>query len=53
MILKEGRFRVDVKKFFMIKTVRHGNTMPRGAVNLLSFKVFKVRLSGTLSTLVK
>lgn len=41
MILKVGSFRVDVKKFFMMKMVRHWNTMP-GEVNLISFEVFRL-----------
>ncbi|PKU41620.1 hypothetical protein llap_8072 [Limosa lapponica baueri] len=51
--LKEGRFRLDIrKKFFSVRVVRHWNRLPREAVDALSLEVFKIRLDGALSNLV-
>ncbi|KFR00432.1 hypothetical protein Y956_14073, partial [Nipponia nippon] len=51
--LKEGRFRLDVrKKFFTQRMVRHWNMLPREAVDAPSLAVFKARLDGALSSLV-
>ncbi|KFR08763.1 hypothetical protein Y956_01153, partial [Nipponia nippon] len=51
--LKEGRFRLDVrKKFFTMRVVRHCNRMPREAVDAPSLEVFKARWDGALSNLV-
>ena len=51
--LKEGRFRLDVrKKFFTMRVVRHWNRWPREAVAAPSLAVFKARLDGALSNLV-
>ncbi|KFP52643.1 hypothetical protein N323_04638, partial [Cathartes aura] len=51
--LKEGRFRLDIrKKFFTMKVVRHWNRLPRKVVDVPSLKVFKARLDGALSKLV-
>ncbi|KFR16809.1 hypothetical protein N306_13787, partial [Opisthocomus hoazin] len=51
--LKEGRFRLDVrKKFFTMRVVRHWNRFPREAVDAPSLVAFKARLDGTLSNLV-
>ncbi|KFQ86767.1 hypothetical protein N337_00884, partial [Phoenicopterus ruber ruber] len=51
--LKEGRFRLDVrKKFFTLRVVRHWNRLPRAAVDAPSLEVFKARLDGALSNLV-
>ncbi|KFQ15486.1 hypothetical protein N330_05962, partial [Leptosomus discolor] len=47
--LKEGRFRLDIrKKFFMMRVVRHWNMLCREAVDLPSLQVLKVRLDRTL-----
>ncbi|KFQ11855.1 hypothetical protein N329_09582, partial [Haliaeetus albicilla] len=51
--LKEGRFRLDVrKKFLTVRVVIHWNRLPREAVNAPSLAAFKARLDGTLSNLV-
>ncbi|KFR12807.1 hypothetical protein N306_01330, partial [Opisthocomus hoazin] len=51
--LKEGRFRLDIRKnFFTMRVVRHWNRLPRGAVDAPSLEVFKARLDGALSSLV-
>ncbi len=51
--LKEGRFRLDIrKKFFTVRVVRHWNRLPREVVDAPSLEVFKARLDGTLSNLV-
>ncbi|KFQ94449.1 hypothetical protein Y956_06116, partial [Nipponia nippon] len=51
--LKEGRFRLDMrKKFFTMRVVRHWHRLPREAVDAPSLEVFKARLDGALSNLV-
>ncbi|KFQ96711.1 hypothetical protein Y956_09849, partial [Nipponia nippon] len=51
--LKEGKFRLDVrKKFFTQRVVRHWNRLPREAVNATSLAMFKARLDRALSNLV-
>ncbi|KFR09070.1 hypothetical protein N306_11591, partial [Opisthocomus hoazin] len=51
--LKEGRFRLDIrKKFFTMRVVRHWNRLPREAVDAPSLEVFKARLDGALTNLV-
>jgi len=50
--LKEGRFRLDIrKKFFTMRVVKHWNMLPGEAVAAPSLAVFKARLDGALSTL--
>jgi len=51
--LKEGRFKLDIrKKFFTMRVVKHRNRLPREAVDAPSLAVFKARLDGALSNLV-
>ena len=51
--LKEGRFRLDIrKKFSTVRVVKHWNRLPREVVDALSPEVFKARLDGGLSNLV-
>ena len=50
--LKEGRFRLDVrKKFFPVRVVRPWHRLPREAVAAPSLEGFKARLDGTLGNL--
>ncbi|KFU99911.1 hypothetical protein N340_10271, partial [Tauraco erythrolophus] len=51
--LKEGRFRLDIrKKFFTQRVVRHWNRLPREAVDAPSLAVFKAKLDEALGSLV-
>ena len=51
--LKEGRFRLDIRKKFLTGGVmRHWPRLPREAVGAPSLAVFKARLDGALSNLV-
>ncbi|KFR06577.1 hypothetical protein N306_04347, partial [Opisthocomus hoazin] len=51
--LKEGRFRLDIrKKFFTVRVVRHWSRLPREAVDAPSLEEFKVRLDRALSNMV-
>ncbi|GAB0197219.1 hypothetical protein GRJ2_002187200 [Grus japonensis] len=51
--LKEGRFRLDVrKKFFTVRVVRHRNRLPREVVDAPSLAVFKARLDEALGNVV-
>jgi len=50
--LKEGRFRLDIrKKFFMMRVVKQWNRLPR-VVEAPSLETFQVRLDDTLSNLI-
>ncbi|KAK4806242.1 LOW QUALITY PROTEIN: hypothetical protein QYF61_013386 [Mycteria americana] len=50
--LKEGRFRLDIrKKFFTLRVVKHWHRLPREVVDAPSLETFKVRLDGALSNL--
>ena len=51
--LKEGRFRLDVrKKFFTVRVVRHWNRLPRAVVDVPSLQMFKAGLDGALDNVV-
>jgi len=51
--LKDGRFRLDIrKKFFTRRVVRHWHRLSREAVDAPSLAVFKARLDVALSNLV-
>ncbi|GAB0205611.1 hypothetical protein GRJ2_003026700 [Grus japonensis] len=51
--LKEGRFRLDVrKKIFSMRAVRHWNRLPKEVVDAPSLEVFKARLDEALGNLV-
>ena len=51
--LKEGRFRLDIrKKFITVRVVRHWNMLPREDVDAPSLRAFKSRLDGALNNLV-
>jgi len=51
--VKEGRFRLDIrKKFLNMRVVRHRNRLLREAVAAPSVEVLKARLDGALSNLV-
>ncbi|KFM03641.1 hypothetical protein AS27_15546, partial [Aptenodytes forsteri] len=51
--LKEGRFRLDIrKKFFTLRVVKHWHRLPREVVDAPSLETFQVRLDGALSNLI-
>ncbi|KFQ13584.1 hypothetical protein N330_13462, partial [Leptosomus discolor] len=51
--LKEGRFRLDLrKKFFTVRVVKHWNRLPREVLEAPSLETFKSRLDGALSNLL-
>jgi len=51
--LREGRFRLDIrKKFVTMRVVKHCNRLPREMVDASSLETFRVRLDGALSNLI-
>ena len=51
--LKEGRFRLDIKKkIFTVRVVRLSYRLPKVVVDASSLETFKVRLDGALSNLM-
>jgi len=51
--LKEGRFRLDIRKFFTMRVVKHWNRLPREAVEAPCLEAFKFRLHGALNNLIR
>jgi len=52
--LREGRFRLDMrKKFLTRRVVKHQNRLPREVVVAPSVETFKVKLDGALSNLIQ
>ncbi|KAK4828348.1 LOW QUALITY PROTEIN: hypothetical protein QYF61_026009 [Mycteria americana] len=51
--LKDGRFRLDIRKiFFTVRAARHRKRLPREVVDFPLLEVFKVRLDGAFSNLI-
>ena len=51
--LKEGRFRLDIrKKYFTARVVRHWNRLSSVVVDALSLETFKVRLDQALGSVI-
>ncbi|KFV53820.1 hypothetical protein N341_12857, partial [Tyto alba] len=51
--LKDGRFRLDIRKtFFTMRVVKHLNRLLREVVDAPSLKTFKAGLDGALSNLI-
>jgi len=51
--LKEGRFRLDIrKKFFTMRVVRQWNKLPREVADAPSLETSRVKLDGALSNLI-
>jgi len=50
--LREGRFRLDIRKKFFMRVVKHWNRLPREVVEAPSLETLKARLDGALNNLV-
>ena len=51
--LKEGRFRLDIRReFFTQRVVKHWNRLPKEVVDAPSLEAFKARLDVALGSLV-
>jgi len=53
IIIKEGRFRLDIrKKFFTVRVVKQWHRLLREVVDAPSLETFKIRLDRALSNLI-
>ncbi|KFZ68171.1 hypothetical protein N338_00737, partial [Podiceps cristatus] len=51
--LKEGRYRIDVrKKFFTMQVVKHWHRLPREVAEVPSLDTFKARVDVALRNLI-
>ena len=50
--LRQGRFRLDIMKFFTQRAVTHWNRLPKEVVDAPSLEAFKARLDVALGSLV-
>jgi len=50
--LRQGRFRLEIRKFFTQRVVMHWNRLPKEAVDAPSLEAFKARLDVALGSLV-